>query len=1394
MEYGAGTVSLASTRKQGPQSPSERVTPNKNRTNAPIGFSHCLSTITNKIGNAFDSLFSASVSDASAKTEHYTFSTKVIKVESCKKRTASHVIELTDKAQNTRSAELIGAARVNKRDHFVSILNTAKTKLEKLIDDMIVDATEESAKALIADINTVLTFLGKKDEAELNIVENAYVSYVLEKILVDLENISEETTAALNEFDEYVAPKRESNQEFQNAFQEYRTIFLRNRSRFNSEISHAQQTLEQSYKALALISDSRFAGEDVQQNNADKKLIKMQNSAIEQARIVRENLKKVQQEFKAAKNFNGIEQALNKVDKALVKFLRNAEKEQKDKFNYLSQKAEVASKERNSYHWLKQNLQPLADRAELGEKHLARERIINRLDEIYHPRFVVGYSNTTTVKGSGGIAGGIPKGLEAAFTVNGSYNVTYMVDDEGNIAKVVLGGIGASAKVQGELPGVLSGSASLGGELSGGTHTELRNSREFVTYFLAELVRHAEHCDDPEIAPFLSRSSLLAEYFKEDGLTQDYKLWAISRSEVDEIDQSKKKSDFLHDHHDMLHSLFLNPKAESSNEKRAAKETNIKTHTSELINVSTARGGTANVASHSYHAAGNVEIGTKSIASISGAAAYSHQHRVLEDSRSTPLCQFLADPFKSNTEKEKIKQGIAEQFELFKETLTKNWENDLSNVERCFDFLRKDFEAYQNIQVGIVNNGSATTQEEAVLRKMEARTRATNTNQMLHHMIVANNYWFAQVDQEIKSNSTITNNDLKDVRQVFSYVRQLKKLVKKIAETELKKLGLSKAFIKQLQEMPDKPTLAELKEIATAAPQLNRVNTITPNEQELIELLEEIGKQETNALLKKVTSPNSQKLVELHVAIYDFEQTLLNAPFNSDPNYLKQRACYQEKLDFEIIEDKIVAEVGITVVIGGASIKIEGIRRERKHTNELRDGLYDEVSFSVSGAIDDFNKAIGLVTEELNKKFPADLAQKIIGDLNIGFTNRVEVSFLRRYFKPHAFGGKLPYIRLIKNRESIDQLFQLGLGGTIPTGGLVNAVVDFSYSQSLSDSYFEEYSNDTFLYALMFGIHEYAVLYDDDVKRRKTLDGNENWEKIKRLQKSYFEQVFERLGKELRNPHSDEKPLTNELIAIATEVSVNDKLTYEERMAFTLASGDFNNAVKELNQLNTKINTDFEAAARSINHSNRQINIAFRNALSKKDDTDLEEALDAFYLTTRAAYINFKEKVKELKSSNTQTPVEFKKALDAFHQAVSEARFALKKATKTKGLREILDQSISHLKEAVDAFRSDLSTYAKSHEKTIISFEKWMLAFSPNWFEKRSNTRLLQKEKSYLPQLEISVLLATEESREVLDRRRWQAHYQSDFVYGGYDEIASMMQIAPSSIHALFDGYHFFAS
>jgi|GEM_PF-5119854 len=304
----------------------------------------------------------------------------------------------------------------------------------------------------------------------------------------------------------------------------------------------------------------------------------------------------------------------------------------------------------------------------------------------------------------------------------------------------------------------------------------------------------------------------------------------------------------------------------------------------------------------------------------------------------------------------------------------------------------------------------------------------------------------------------------------------------------------------------------------------------------------------------------------LKAEMLEFEQELLSPEFEIDLDYMKRNACFQQDIDFEIIENIATAEVKFAIVSGSCTFKFEAIQRERIHTNQLRDGNYWDLNFSTSGEITDINALISSITESVTQKYPPELAEQILADMtsvlnSVAVTGSVgrEKAYLLRYFKPTAFGGNLPYKKLF-NRVSIDKQFQIGIKGSISTGLPFNVTLGLGYSDLSTDSEVEYFSADTFIYAFMFGMHEYAITSDQ--KSSYDIATNSTWKLIKQQQEAYFKKAFQNYASELQAGKVEHDSLSEEINAIEEEIMNNQNLSQAQKNAFKKAKEDFQKAVK----------------------------------------------------------------------------------------------------------------------------------------------------------------------------------------------------------------------------------------
>lgn len=351
----------------------------------------------------------------------------------------------------------------------------------------------------------------------------------------------------------------------------------------------------------------------------------------------------------------------------------------------------------------------------------------------------------------------------------------------------------------------------------------------------------------------------------------------------------------------------------------------------------------------------------------------------------------------------------------------------------------------------------------------------------------------------------------------------------------------------------------------------------TPQDEESLAYFAErygVNRHDTNVkeqVLHRMIIANAYLLSELKdkalkVDMLEFEQKLLSPVFEIDQDYLKRNACYQEDMDFEVIENIAKAEVNFTVVSVGCTFKFEAIQRERVHINQLRDGNYWDLNFTVSGQISDIKALISSITETVVQKYPPELAEKILADVASALSNvepsasaTREKAYLVRYFKPTAFGGNLPYKKLF-NRVSIDKEFQIGIRGSIPTGLPVNLTLGLGYTNLSTDSEAEYFSANTFIYALMFGMHEYVVT--SELQSSYDISKNDAWKLIKQQQRPYFSKVFQNYASELRTAKVERDSLSEEINAIEEEIMSNQNLSWSQKAAFKKAKEDFQKAVK----------------------------------------------------------------------------------------------------------------------------------------------------------------------------------------------------------------------------------------
>lgn len=762
-------------------------------------------------------------------------------------------------------------------------------------------------------------------------------------------------------------------------------------------------------------------------------------------------------------------------------------------------------------------IKTLERKAALAVKHLAREKIIDELDAYYKPLFKVGFSRTTTVDASLGLSVGLPVegvGVKLQTSIIGEIKVQWFLDDEGYIAIVKSGAIGSATEASADF-GLASASVSASGELSMGTYYEVKTSREFVTYLLPELIRDRKHRNDPNIAPYFSRSGILANAMK--GVSQSSALWAVTRNEVDDIDLFKRDNDLLKDHDDML--LSLNNTKSANSIKSVA------------LQISSVTPGEATLKGNSLKFNANGEagfdkLGIKNFVSVGGSAEYSRNQRRLRDVTATSICKRLNES-DSLIERTEIAQEIKTQYRTFQSTVLRSWGKESLQVE-----LSKIGLEIQKMSFDIKVSDDT----------FSGYLRANQLNQNLIQLR-KNNLSRKQRWDLIKTNNLLEKKataDFSNEQVLFNFLKQDFKFY-----TDL--------------------------HIRIAA----RGYTTPEDQQSLDDFAARYGASTKEQFLHRLVIANAYLFSQsnndvLKAEMLEFEQAVLSPKFSFDKKYMKEHAYYQEEVNFEVIENTVKGEFKVDVVSLGCTLSLEGTHRERKHINQLRDGDYFDLAFKITVSIKDPAALAEAITQKITSQYPPDLAKIILKDVTSTLEQieptasaNGERAYLLRYFKPKAFGGHLPYKKLFY-RTSNDTEFHLGLQVAAPVFTGINITGGIGYRNSSTDSESERFSSDTFIYALMFGMREYALNINNE--RTEKITNNAHWLQIKRQQERFFKEAFAKYAQELNTQCAEHGSLTQEMMAISTEFLNSRRISDVEKKQFRDAYDRFKTAVVKFNE------------------------------------------------------------------------------------------------------------------------------------------------------------------------------------------------------------------------------------
>lgn len=782
-------------------------------------------------------------------------------------------------------------------------------------------------------------------------------------------------------------------------------------------------------------------------------------------------------------------------------------------------------------------LQILKGKAGKSTQRLAKEKIIDALDEKYHRELSqAGYSKIITLDGSFGIKTGTPISIEgvaevdAYASVDGAISVQWQLDDEEYIAIVKTKGVGLTAGIKADFA-LAKASAQVKGNRTTGDYKEVRTSREFVTYLLPDFIRDSTHRNDPKIAPYLSRSCLLAHELAKDGMVQDFALWAVTRDEVIDVELFSEENELTHDHNDMLLSLFVS-------------STSLDTEP--------------------------VVTGTK-IALLKSRSVIADLERKIakyKERPSSPENQEILGKYQAILEKEKqnlLDMDSSVNVDTIGGDKSSKTIQSRANIVSNVTPAQADLYAYSGkaeaaASVGLdvlgiedlasagiagsytkkyrtLNDIKRTSPCTLLAGKKPEGEKASIKAQLSRQFDVFKNVLFDGWIRNAGKSGPVMDPNNRDkelfglLKNDFTFYTNLQVRMHKQGGTMLQDQIVCKAFELRYRAK-SKEELLHRMVVANAY------------------LFSEVENDET-----------------LKGEMLAFEQMLLSPKLDVDKQYLKQHAYYQENMDFEANEDIYSGEINFSIVLDGVTFKFEYIDRERTHTNQLRDGAYKDVKFSVRGAITNVTELMKAAAKSITlaKGMPPALAKKVLDDMGSVLSNieatgnySVEKDYLLRYFKPNAFDGAIPE-KLLFYRELMEETFQLGLKGSIPTGLPVKFSFGFGYSDSTIGTTFEEFSSGTFIYALMFGMHQYAITTED--KATFDIASSERWTEIKGRQAKYFRQCFKNYAAELKLGFTDVDSLSFEMDAIECEINANDHLTKAQKDGFANAKLGFQEAV-----------------------------------------------------------------------------------------------------------------------------------------------------------------------------------------------------------------------------------------
>lgn len=618
-----------------------------------------------------------------------------------------------------------------------------------------------------------------------------------------------------------------------------------------------------------------------------------------------------------------------------------------------------------------------------------------------------------------------------------------------------------------------------------------------------------------------------------------------------------------------------------------------KTVTSKPVNVTNVNPAEAEIEAYSWKieaeaGVGLDVLGLENVISAGIAGSYSKRNRAVKDIKTTSPCLMISNK-KTDEEKEKIealilsnktktdkekellielalhesvmsdekkvqlKDKLRYQFNLFSTTLFEHWikETDqlsltdvgrhvqeMSRNKHVRDSQFKDYLQEKGLNEDLIN----LRQEPNPSLNREGPLTNTEKSKQLAH---GDARWKLLKENDlIKTSRSI---DFKNEKDLFE---RLKRDFKFYTNLQIR---IAAQKFEGIESLQDQQTLKNFEK---------RYGAFT-KEQLLHRMIV------ANAYFMSNVKGKDDEAILLKADMLEFEQAVLSAPFDFDKKYMQEHAYYQESMDFEVSEDIYAGELGFNVVVDGVTLKFEYITRTRTHTNQLRDGVYHDINFSVSGVITNLSELMTAVAKSITlaKGLPEAVAKKIMEDMKAVLTGieptaaySLEKAYLLRYFKPSAFGGNLPE-KLLFYRESLDELVQIGIKGSIPTGFPVNLTFGLGYTDASTDSELEEFSSETFMYAFMFGLHEYAVTSNDELSSFD-ISTNENWKEIKLQQSSFFEQCFLNYALELGTTTTeDASSLSQEIAAIKAEMDGNDNLTQLQKENFAKAVKAFETAV-----------------------------------------------------------------------------------------------------------------------------------------------------------------------------------------------------------------------------------------